>query len=349
MASKARQAGYGYKELLADIKRGSYASIYLFLGEEEFLAAQGVTALKKALLQQDDYSWNLAEFGGKEIDADEVVAFLNTLPIFGAKRVAVVEDFHQWKAADTESLLPLLEDMPDYAHLILVSPSIDKRTKCYRALNAQGQVVNVSPLEAPAATTWLMERGQELGLKLSRKAAQHLVNLVGLSLWQLDKELEKLVCYKDEHDLVVTEEDITQIAIPGREVADNAIFRFTDAVAAGAKSDAMALLQQLLASGREPLSILAMIARQWRIIAFATEAARSGIMPQETGRELGVPSFAVQRALVQGQRVGSDGIRGALMATFQTDREIKSGYHPSDRALEILVVRLTEGLRGAMH
>ena len=322
MASKARQAGYGYKELLADIKRGSYASIYLFLGEEEFLAAQGVTALKKALLQQDDYSWNLAEFGGKEIDADEVVAFLNTLPIFGAKRVAVVEDFHQWKAADTESLLPLLEDMPDYAHLILVSPSIDKRTKCYRALNAQGQVVDVSPLEAPAATTWLMERGQELGLKLSRKVAQHLVNLVGLSLWQLDKELEKLVCYKDEHDLVVTEEDITQIAIPGREVADNAIFRFTDAVAAGAKSDAMALLQQLLASGREP---------------------------QEIGRELGVPSFAVQRALVQGQRVGSDGIRGALMATFQTDREIKSGYHPSDRALEILVVRLTEGLRGAMH
>lgn len=349
MASKGRNAGYGYKELLGDIRRGTYASIYLFLGKEDFLARQGTMALKQALLSEEDYSWNLAEYGPNEVDAGEVVAFLNTLPIFGAKRVAIIEEFHQWKAADIEGLLPLLEEMPDYAHLILIASSIDKRTKCYRTVSSQGQVVDTSPLDASAAATWVMERGQASGLKFSRRVAQQFVSLVGPSLWQLDKDIEKLATYKDEHDTVVTEADINLMAIPSREVADNAIFRFTDALVAGARAESMGLLQGLLLSGREPLSILAMIARQWRIIAFAWEASAHGIGIGEISKELGVPNFAVQRALSQGQRIGPAGIRRALRATLTADREIKSGYHLAPRALEILVVRLTEDLAGAGH
>ncbi|NMB25107.1 MAG: DNA polymerase III subunit delta [Firmicutes bacterium] len=349
MASRGRNTGYGYNELLADIHRGNYAPIYLFLGKEGFLARQGTTALKQALLDEENYSWNLAEYGPNEMEAGEVVAFLNTLPVFGTRRVAIIEDFHQWKAADIEGLLPVLEDMPDYAHLILISASIDKRTKCYRTVSAQGQVVDIAPLDAPAAAGWVIERGQASGLKFSRKAAQQLVSLVGPSLWQLDKEIEKLATYKDEHDVVVREADIDLMAIPSKEVADNAIFRFTDALVAGARAESMELLQELLASGREPLSILAMIARQWRIIAFAWEASENGIGIGEISKELGVPHFAVQRALGQGQRVGPKGIRRALAASLRTDREIKSGYHLAPRALEILVVRLTEDLAGVHH
>jgi len=342
--NKTRQKGYGYKNLLADVAQENYAPIYLFLGEEGFLANNGILALKRALLSPDEESWNLAEFHGKESNGDELVAFLCTLPIVGSRRVAIIHDFDQWKVADTESLFPLLEDMPDYAHLIARARSIDRRTKFYRFAQARGQIVDVSPLDAPEAAAWLMDRGRELGLRFSPRVARAMVDQVGLSLWQLDKELEKLACYKDPDDTVVTEADVAALVITGREVADNTIFKFTDAVAVGDRKGAMALLQELLLSGREPLSILTMIARQLRIIAFAVEGARVGISFQEISRELKVPGFVVQRALSQGQRMGATGIRGALLATFQADREIKSGFHEPGNALELLVVRLTASI-----
>ncbi|NMB45222.1 MAG: DNA polymerase III subunit delta [Firmicutes bacterium] len=341
---KAKQTGYTYQDLILDIKRDHLASIYLFAGEEDLLVAEGIAALKRTLLPGDEGGWNLAEFDAQEASCEEVVTFLSTLPVFGAKRVAVVGDAHRWTAAETEGLLPLLEDMPDYAHLIMVVQSIDKRTKFYRTISRHGKVVEVPRLNPSAAAAWVLKRGRELDLELSRKVAQSLVDQVGLSLWQLENELRKLACYKDEHDLKVTEQDIERIAITGRDVADNAIFRFTDAVAEGKTQLAVELLEELLASGREPLSILAMIARQFRIIAFAGEATRQGMNQTEIGRELGVPGFAVQRAAVQGQYMGSDGTRAALWVISQADRAIKSGFHPANRALELLVIRLTEVL-----
>lgn len=341
MVAKARSTGYTYQDLISDIKSGNLASVHLFLGDEDFLIAQGVKALIKALLPGEEGSWNLAEFEGNKIPSDAVVTFLCTLPVFGSRRVAVVWDFHHWTAAETENLLPLLEAMPDYAHLILVADTIDKRTKCYRTINNHGKVVECIRLDVSAATTWVTKRGAALGLKVSPKVARQLIDRVGLSLWQLDSELSKLATYKDESHPQVTEEEIEKLAIIGQEVADNAIFRFTDAVAEGNQRLAMELLEELLASGREPLSILAMIARQLRIIAFSLEASRVGMRQSDISRELKVPGFAVQRALIQGEKLGPSGLRGALVATFQADGEIKGGLHPPDRALELLVAHLT--------
>ncbi len=341
MVAKARTTGYTYQDLVSNIKSGNLASVYLFLGDEDFLIAQGIEALVKALLPGEEGSWNLAEFESKETSPDEVVTFLCTLPVFGARRVAVVRDFHRWTAAETENLMPLLEAMPDYAHLILVADTIDKRTKCYRTINSHGKVVECTRLDASSAIAWVTRRGAELGLKLGPKIARQLVDRVGLSLWRLDSELSKLATYKDESHPQVTEEEIDKLAITGQEVADNAIFRFTDAVAEGNQRLSVELLEELLASGREPLSILAMIARQLRIIAFALEASRVGMRQPDVAKELGVPGFAVQRAMIQGEKLGPSGVRGALIATFQADGEIKSGLHPPDRALELLVARLT--------
>ena len=344
MARQRTAAQYTYQDLKKDLAKGNLSPLYLFVGDEDWLITQGIRALKDALLPDAETGWNFGEFQGKEADCEEVAAFLSTLPVFGGRKVAVLKDLDRLSAAEAEPLLPLMENMPDHAHLIMTAESIDKRTKCYRMAASRGKIVTANSLDAQGAAAWVVERGAELGLKLSGRSARYLVSQVGISLGQLNSELEKLACYKDENSPEVAVEDIELLAVKGREVADNTIFRFTDAVADGNEEQAMGLLNQLLASGREPLSILAMIARQFRIIAFAWEASRAGMPPGDIGRELGVPLFAVQRALTQGHRLGGDAIRGALAATAQADREIKSGFHQPAAALELLVIRLTRAL-----
>jgi len=344
MARQQTAAQYTYQDLKRDLAKGRLFPIYLFVGDEDWLIFEGIRALKDALLPDAETGWNFMEFQGKEMDCEEAAAFLTTLPIFGGRKVVVLRDLDRLTAAQMEPLLPLMENMPAHGHLIMAGESIDKRTKCYRIAASYGRIVTANRLDAQGAAAWVMERSAELGLVMSGRSARYLVSEVGTSLGQLNSELEKLACYKDEDSPEVTLEDIELLAVKGREVPENTIFRFADAVAEGDEQLAMELLNRLLASGREPLSILAMIARQFRMIAFAWEASRAGMLPGNIGRELGVPVFAVQRALTQGQRLGGDAIRGALAATAQADREIKGGFHQPAAALELLVIRLTRTL-----
>ncbi|HHV94318.1 MAG TPA: DNA polymerase III subunit delta [Firmicutes bacterium] len=344
MARQRTAAQYTYRDFMKDMAKGKFFPVYLFLGDEDWLIAQGIKALKAALLADADTSWNFSESQGKEANCEEIAAFLATLPIFGGRKAAVLRDVDRLSPTELESLIPLMENMPDYAHLIMTAESADRRTKWYRTVEGCGQVVAVGQLDPQGAAAWVMERSGQLGLKMSPKSARYLVSQVGISLNQLDKELEKLACYKDENSPEVTLEDIDLLAVKSRDVADNTIFRFTDAVAEGNEQLAVGLLNELLSSGREPLSILAMIARQFRIIAFAWEAFQAGMSSADIGRELGIPPFAVERALAQGRRLGGDCVRGALAAAAQADREIKSGFLQPAAALELLVIRLTRTL-----
>ncbi|MGI6566289.1 MAG: DNA polymerase III subunit delta [Firmicutes bacterium] len=349
MVRQRTAAQYTYQDLKKDLAGGKFYPVYLFMGDEDWLISQGIKELKDALLSDAETSWNFGEFQGKETGCDEIAAFLSTLPVFGGRKVAVLRDFDRLATTEVEPLLPLLENMPEHAHLLMTGENIDQRTKRYRMIRDHGKIVAANRLDAQGAAAWVMERSRDLGLSMSGSSARYLVSQVGISLGQLNNELEKLACYKDEDSPEVGIEDIELLAVKGREIADNAIFRFTDAVADGNEQLAVKLLSQLLASGREPLSILAMIARQFRIIAFAWEASRVGMHPGDIGRELGVPAFAVQRALTQGQRIGPDAIRGALAAAAQADREIKSGFYQPRAALELLVIRLTRTLPRLAH
>ncbi|NLK07202.1 MAG: DNA polymerase III subunit delta [Firmicutes bacterium] len=342
MASKRRKAIQKFNDFVKDVRQGNFASIYLFLGQEGFLAKQGSNMLIRALLTEADLSWNLAEYDANDQKPGEVVGFLSTLPVLSAKRAAVVSNLHYWKASDTEVLLPLINDMPDYAHLILTATTMDKRTRCYQAINTCGRVIDVEPLETAAAAKWAVERSRSYDLQLAYGGARQLVDLVGPSLWQLDKELEKLSLYKDVNDRVISEDDLLLLTVPSQEVSDTAIFRFVDTLVAGSKAQSIRQLEELLDSGREPLSILAMIARQWRIMALAWEASQSGVSLREVSKNQGIPQFALERALNQSQRIGPQGIRKALAETLKADRDIKKGYHSAPHAVEILVAKLAK-------
>jgi trigger factor len=94
MVRKPRQTDYTYQELISDIRNGRVASIYLFLGDEDFLVAQGMAALKKALLPGDEGSWNLGEF---EVKIQEIKE----------KRYPALNDEFAKDVGDFETLLEL--------------------------------------------------------------------------------------------------------------------------------------------------------------------------------------------------------------------------------------------------
>lgn len=342
--SRSKNTQASYQQLKTDIAEGNIAPVYLFLGEEDFLATKCIDALKKALLTEEETEWNLVQFEGRDVSGQEVYRFLNTLPFFGQKRLAVIKNADHLPDAEGEVLVSLMEAMPAHAHLIIVAPRLDKRTRFYRAAVANGRVIELPRLQRDQAAAWAVKRAAALGLSLDRRLALQLVNRTGTSLWQVDSELNKLASYKGDDSSPVTEAEINEVvSLTNQEVAEYAIFHFTDALAEGRRQEALQLLNRLLGVGREPLVILFMIARQFRLIAFAHEAMAGGPGQQEMAKELGVPPFVMKKAFSQAQRLGAAGIRRALSLTLQADREIKTGINSAQRALELLVLRLTNG------
>ena len=117
--NKTRQKGYGYKTFWLMWLR-ELRTVYLFL-ERRVLANNGILALKGPFIS-DEESWNLAEFHGAKT-AMNLSPFC-VRPSLGPEGLPSFMISDQWKVADTESLFPLLEDMPDYP--------LDRKSPQYR-------------------------------------------------------------------------------------------------------------------------------------------------------------------------------------------------------------------------
>ena len=111
----------------------------------------------------------------------------------------------------------------------------------------------------------------------------HFLEIVDNDMENIHQELEKLLCYTAERD-VITEEDITQICSVHTE---NKIFDMINAVAMKNQREALRLYDDLLTLKEPPLRILALISRQFntllQIKALSVRGYTSSVIAQRTG------------------------------------------------------------------
>ena len=72
------------KRINDDIKKNSFAHIYLLTGDEDYLRLQYRDKLVKALLGEGD-KMNLSRYNGKKTQQDKVIEMAETLPFFAER------------------------------------------------------------------------------------------------------------------------------------------------------------------------------------------------------------------------------------------------------------------------
>jgi DNA polymerase-3 subunit delta len=126
-------------------------------------------------------------------------------------------------------------------------------------------------------------------------------------------------------------------------VQEARIFALVDAVAEGRTELAQRILHQLYLQGAEPTSILAMITRQFRLIALVRdlEPRLSHLQIQD---RLGLkPGYGLDRTLRQAKLYDLQGLKRVYDKLLEADSAIKTGKYGKygDRlALEVLVTEL---------
>jgi DNA polymerase-3 subunit delta len=120
------------------------------------------------------------------------------------------------------------------------------------------------------------------------------------------------------------------------------VFDLVEAMAAGKTATAGRLLRHALdIDGEQPLRLLALIARQYRLLiqAKTLQEARAG--NAELSRHLGVPEWAVPKYLAQAGYNSFGRLEAAMASIVAADEAIKTGKLADREAMDVLLAELS--------
>jgi DNA polymerase-3 subunit delta len=295
---------------------------------------------------------------GTELDAEQLAALdaVQAACLARDLRVGAYRD-------DSAALLEFLDaGMPPHTVLLFTAAAVDARKRVVKRLSEVGAVVDcgVSRERSGALSRETVDdvirRGvAQFGKRLAPGAHEVIARRAGTDTALLAMEMEKLCLYVGER-ASITEDDARLMV---RDMAESWIFDFTGALAARQLAKALPLLRGLIAQGEPPLRLLAMIAREVRLLLIARECLddtlrgqwrsdiqfnlfQSRVLPQIDAGTLAAfgkaHPFVLYRRFQDAARLRAAALRSTLRRLADLDARLKSSRGDPALLLEALVI-----------
>lgn len=327
---------------------------YVFHGEE-FAARGAVAHLKASLGPADALAANTTAFDGRRVSFGEVAMAVKTVPFLADHRLVVVEGLlerfeesrprrdrppgadiapERDEGPDPWAGLPaLVRSTPPTTVLVFLSERLTARNPVLAQLRQAADVQEFRQPKGRELAAWVTGRVAGLGGQITPPAARLLASYAGGSLRQLDGEVQKLCLYARSR--AIQEEDVRLLVADAREAS---VFALVDALVEGRRAEALRALRDLMDQGAAALYIIAMLARQLRMVAQVRSLRAHGASEAEMLRAIGTGSEFVLRKVRDQARACSDERLVALYRRLlEADLAIKTGALPEELTLETLV------------
>jgi DNA polymerase-3 subunit delta len=334
------------RELLQEIKKGIVHPVYFFYGTETFLIEETVEWMEEQLMPKGDGFGNIVKLDLEEVPVQALVQEAETLPFFGERRLIVGKNAYFLTTLknrggvdhNPEALLSYLEQPLASSVVILIAPTdkLDKRKKVAKALEKQARTMNFEPLKGPALLDWLQKRFKHLQVNIEKQALRDLVLLVGNDLRLLHQECVKLATYVGQGGTVTSQ--VVAELVP--RTLEQDVFKLTDRIAHRKIDEAFSIWYDLLYQREEPIRILALIIRQFRLMLQVKVLSQQGMSEKEIASFLKVHPYPVKLAYKQGASFSEKTLRSLLARAIETDQDIKSGKIDKVLAVERLLLQV---------
>ncbi len=315
----AGHAGKGPRkpaEVLADIRRGKFAPVYVLLGADSAKADELLDILRGALVQPGMEAFDFESVHADDLEIPILLQHIRQPPVASKRRLVVVRGIDRLskgraktkneergtKNEDKQAgqLGELLKGLAALPQACAVALTCDWSKSMQSALVGAGLGKYVVDLRQPGAydlAALLHRRSRELGIALEPGAVQLLLDVSGNETTLLLGELEKLAIAVEPGDSI-TAEDVRRLAGQSREFELN---EYVGLVMRRDGAGGLAVLGRLRNWGEEPVKIVA-----WLGGAFLRRIAQSG--------------------------GGDKRARSCLLQLYEINRDIISG-HPEPYAL----------------
>jgi DNA polymerase-3 subunit delta len=305
-------------------------AVYLLLGDDEERKVRGVERLRR--------DRQVESYDASETGPEAVVSACNSYSLFGDGPFVLVKNLDAWNAAQKSIIVDYLDNPSPGADLVLLGQKLGAREKLLSAAKRSGEVHTFEQPTGKALVGWVVSHAKKLGLVLPEDIARSLIDRCSGDKMRLARETEKLALYVGEGE--ATQEDVKALCPPD---AQSNIFAFVDALAAGERSKALKLLEDLIGTGEPPLRMTYMVRRQFRLVAQASTLFERGAAQGEVAKELKVPPFVVRKLEEQASRLGDGDLERALALVLDLERGLKGGSDLGDELqIELAVLKLAK-------
>ena len=315
-----------------DIKNNTFRIAYLLYGEEAYLKKQYKDKLRAALWQEGD-TMNAAFYQGKNTNPKELIDLAETMPFFADHRLILVEDSGFFKSG-ADDLAEYMEHVPDTTTFVFVETEVDKRSRMYKALKNHGRIVEFAAQNQELLTRWMLGRLKRENKNITKAAMQEFFDRVGTDMGTLDREMEKLICYCMDRDVI----ELPDVEAVCPQAVTNRVFDMVSAIVECRRKDALEMYYDLLALKEPPLRILFLITRQYNILMQLKDLRRKGMNNSAMAKAAGIPPFAVSKSLGQASRLSIDSIKKILAYSVEMEEAVKTGQMNEQIAVELVII-----------
>lgn len=334
------------RQLFEDIKKNKLHPVYFFYGAETFLIDETVHWIRKQLMPEEDEFGNEVWLDLEETSIQELVQEAETPPFFGERRLIIGKNAYFLTSAKRKSSIDhQVQVLVDYLGepftsniVILIAPSdkLDKRKKIVKQLQKQARTIQFEPLQGNELSQWVQKRCHQLEVKITSEAVGELIQLVGNDLRLLQQECVKLATFVGQQGTI----NPNHVAELVPRTLEQDVFKLTDRIARRQMEEAFSIWYDLLYQKEEPIRILALITRQFRLMLQVKVLSQQGYPEKEIASQLKVHPYPVKLALKQVTHFSEKMLRSLLAQALQADQDIKSGRVDKILAVERLLLHM---------
>ena len=229
-----------------------------------------------------------------------------------------------------------LPSLPPTTHLAFADGGLAGNNPMLRKLKPLSEIREFGLPRDRDMPGWIANRARTIGVDIEQRACATLADAVGRQPMLIDSELRKLSLYCDGRQIGV--DDVQTMVAYVREAN---IFQAVDAVIDGRTAVALRLAGKIMDDGSPASYLMAMFARQTRLLLLASDLLAHRQSQEEIGRRIRVYGWALNKTLQQARRTSPERLRYMHARLVETDLLLKTKPIEERLALEMLVADLT--------
>ncbi|MEW1952964.1 DNA polymerase III subunit delta [Terrabacter sp. NPDC080008] len=254
--------------------------------------------------------------------------------LFGGAKTIVVRDLHESPDELQLDLLALLATPDPELGLVVAHGGGMKGKKVLDTMRKAGARV----IECPAIKTdrdktdFVLKEFAGARRKITSEGVRALIEAVGKDVRELAAACSQLIS-----DTEGTVDDAVVDTYHGGKVEATG-FRVADATVAGQSGEALRLLRHAIATGVDPVPIVAVIASQLRQLIKVGAAGRGS--SAQLAKSLGMAPWQIDKARRAVTHWNADGLAVAVQAVAAADFEVKGGGRDPVYAVERAILTI---------
>jgi len=301
------------------------SNVFGFVCEDDFLLEESRPVWARIFGGE----WVFEKYVAKEfeeIPSGRLMDDALTPSLFTQNRALIVANGEKTTKGRLEDLAAL-QVVPNASLRIVLAANSRKSVEAWAKIFP---IIEIDPLKPADVARWLMER-----YKISPEVARHMVDNVGIDLYQLHSEMQKLQTYVGSARPIDTR-DVDVLILRTEQFGP---FELDDAVLARDYKRAVQVLGSMLDEGVDPLMILSRIVRVWRQL-FVGKSLVGKRSAKDVAAAALVPVWKASDFTVSCKKFDWKQLAGGFRLLLNADRAFKTSTPNPEGYFDVLLWKL---------